>query len=377
VTDQLTVVERDGLDLGWPDDLLALRAEVETVARAAVRGQPVLEDSWVIGFNREFSLELGRRGWLGMTWPTEEGGHGRSPLERFVVTETLIAMGAPLAASWVGDRQIGPTLLANGSPTQRRRLLPGIISGRDTWCLGMSEPDAGSDLASLRTRATEADGGWIVDGTKLWTSFAADADWCYLIARTDPTVPAHLGLSEFAVDMSSPGIAVRPVRDMTGATHFSEVTFDGVRVPAEHLIGQRDRSWKQLMRQLEHERGGADRLVGNRALFLAALARADRNDPIVRQAIADLESRYRIGRLLVVRQALGQAPAGFSAATKIFCTEFEQRVAAFAGRCFGSETMLAGRASRAICYAPAYTIQGGTSEILRTAVAERLLGLPR
>jgi alkylation response protein AidB-like acyl-CoA dehydrogenase len=177
--------------------------------------------------------------------------------------------------------------------------------------------------------------------------------------------------------MSSPGITVRPVRDMTGATHFSEVTFEGVRVPAEQLIGQRDRSWKQLMRQLEHERSGADRLVGNRALFLAAAARADRTDPVIRQAIADLESRYRIGRLLVVRQALGQAPAAFSAATKIFCTEFEQRVAAFAGRFFGPETMLAGRAARAICYSPAYTIQGGTSEILRTAVAERLLGLPR
>ncbi|MGH9034751.1 MAG: acyl-CoA dehydrogenase family protein [Acidimicrobiia bacterium] len=377
MTDQLTVVDRGGLDLRWPDDLLALRAEVEAVARAATGGRPVLEDSWVTGFSREFSLELGRRGWLGMTWPAEEGGHGRSPLERFVVTETLIALGAPIAASWVGDRQIGPTLLAFGSPALRRRLLPDIVSGRATWCLGMSEPDAGSDLASLRTRATAGGGGWIVDGAKLWTSFAADADWCYLIARTDPTVPAHLGLSEFAVDMSSPGIDVRPVRDMTGATHFCEVTFDGVRVPAEHLIGQRDRSWKQLMRQLEHERGGIDRLAGNRALFLAALARADRADPVVRQEIADLEGRYRIGRLLVVRETLRQAPAGFSAATKVFCTEFEQRVAAFAGRCSGPETMLAGRTSRAICYAPAYTIQGGTSEILRNVVAERLLGLPR
>ncbi|HEV7535484.1 MAG TPA: acyl-CoA dehydrogenase family protein [Acidimicrobiia bacterium] len=377
MTVQLTVVEDAGLDFRWPADLLALQAEVQAVARAAGAGRPVLEDSWVTGFAPEFSLELGRRGWLGMTFPIEEGGHGRSPLERFVVTETLIAAGAPLAASWVGDRQIGPTLLANGSPAQRRTLLPGIISGRESWCIGMSEPDAGSDLASLRTRATEGDGGWIVDGAKLWTSFAAEADWCYLIARTDPDAPAHLGLSEFAVALSSPGISVRPVRDMTGAAHFCEVSFDGVRVPADHLIGQPHGSWKQLMRQLEHERGGADRLVSNRALFLAAIARADRDDPVVRQEIAALEGRYRVGRLLVVREALRQAPAGFSAATKVFCTEFEQRVAAFAGRCFGAETMLAGRVSRAVCYSPAYTIQGGTSEILRTVVAERILGLPR
>ena len=164
---------------------------------------------------------------------------------------------------------------------------------------------------------------------------------------------------------------------MTGAAHFCEVTFDGVRVPADHLIGQRDRSWKQLMRQLEHERGGADRLVSNRALFQAALARADRSDPVVRQEIAALEGCYRIGRLLVVREALRQAPGGFSAATKVFCTEFEQRVAHFAGRWFGPETTLAGRVSRAVCYAPAYTIQGGTSEILRTVIAERALALPR
>ena len=370
-------VDRTGLDLGWPDELLELQAEVEPVARAGAARRPCQEDSWVAGFDKEFSLELGRRGWLGMTLPVEEGGHGRTPLERFVVTETLITCGAPIAATWVGDRQMGPTLLAYGTPQQRARLLPGIVSGRDTWCIGMSEPDSGSDLASLRTRAVERDGGWVVEGTKVWTSFAAEADWCYLIARTDPDAPAHLGLSEFTVDMSSPGIEVRPIRDMTGATHFCQVTFDGVAVPADHLVGQRDGSWRQLMRQLEYERGGVDRLMSNRALFLDAKARTDLGDPVLRQEVAALEAGYRIGRLLVLREVLRQAPPGFSAATKVFCTEFEQRVAAFAARCFGAETTLAGRAGRAACYAPAYTIQGGTSEILRNIIGERILGLPR
>jgi alkylation response protein AidB-like acyl-CoA dehydrogenase len=370
-------VDRPGLALGWPGELDELRAEVEPVARAGGARRAYREDSWVTGFDKEFSLELGRRGWLGMTLPLEEGGHGRTAIERFVVTETLIAHGAPIAATWVGDRQMGPMLVAYGTSEQRARLLPGIVSGRDTWCIGMSEPDSGSDLASLRTRATERDGGWVVEGSKIWTSFAAQADWCYLIARTDPDAPPHLGLSEFAVDMSSAGIEVRPIRDMTGATHFCHVTFDAVFVPGDGLVGQRDGSWRQLMRQLEHERGGIDRLMSNRALFVDATDRADRSDPVLRQEIAALEAGYRIGRLLVLREVLRQAPPGFSAATKVFCTEFEQRVAAFAARCFGAEATLAGRPGRAACYAPAYTIQGGTSEILRNVIGERILGLPR
>jgi alkylation response protein AidB-like acyl-CoA dehydrogenase len=337
----------------------------------------VREDSWLAAFDREFSLELGRRGWLGMTWPVEEGGHGRTPLERFVVTEALISEGAPLAGSWFGDRQIGPTLLAFGTPAQRRRFLPDLVRGAVTWCIGLSEPDVGSDLASVRTTARRDGDDWIVDGTKVWTSFGLAAEWCYLVARTNPDAPPHAGLSELIVDMASPGITVRPIRDMTGADHFCEVHLDGVRVPGDALVGELDGSFRQVMRQLEHERGGIDRIVSNRALYLDALAVADTADPVVRQEIADLESRYRIGRLLVVRETLRQAPRSFSAATKVFGTEFEQRVAAFAARAFGASSLLGGRVARAVAYAPAYTIQGGTSTILRNVVADRVLGLPR
>lgn len=365
------------LDFRLPDHLEELSATAHAVGRAAAAELTVTEDSWLIGTSRAFSRELAERGWLGMTWPVEEGGGGRSALERFVVFEALIAEGAPVATSWFADRQIGPTLLQFGTAEQRRRWLPDIVAGTSAWCVGMSEPDAGSDVASLRTAAVHHGDHWVVDGQKIWTSGAADADWCYLIARTDPDAPPHAGLSEFVVDMSSPGIEVRPIIDATGNAHFCEVYFDGVVVPAEHLIGTPNGSFKQVMRQMEHERGGIDRLVSNRRLYLDARETARRDDPLLRQELAALEVGYRIGRLMVLREVLGQAPPGFSAATKTYCTEFEQGVAEFCGRVAGPEAMTWNRVARNICYAPAYTIMGGTTSILRNILGERVLGLPR
>ncbi len=340
------------------------------------------EDGWIIGHDVDFALELADRRWLGMTWPVEAGGHGRSALERFVVFEALIGAGAPVAACWFADRQIGPTLLRYGSEEQRTRWLPEIVAGRAAWCIGMSEPDAGSDVASLRTRAVRDGDRFVVSGRKLWTSGAAVADWCYLIARTDPQAPSHAGLSELVVDMASPGITVTPIVDMTGNDHFCEVTFDEVAVPTNHLVGQLNDSFRQVMRQMEHERGGIDRLLSNRMLYRECLVLADTTDAKIRQEIAALESGYRIGRHLVLREVLGQAPRQFSAATKTFCTEFEQRVASFCGRVLGPHALLTGpglggRVARNLCYAPAYTIMGGTTQILRSIIGERVLGLPR
>jgi len=241
----------------------------------------------------------------------------------------------------------------------------------------MSEPDAGSDVSAIRTRAVRDGDGWVVDGAKIWTSGAAEADWCYLVARTDPDAPPHAGLSEFVVDLHDPGVTINPITDMTGNRHFCEVIYEGVRVRADQLVGEENGSFRQIMRQMEHERGGIDRLVSNRALYDDLLPLADRDDPIVRQAVADLETGYRIGRLLVLREVLGQAPKGFSAATKTFCTEFEQRVADFCVRVAGADALVWDRVARNLCYAPAYTIMGGTTLILRNILGERLLGLPK
>ena len=365
------------MDFAWTPALDALQAEAREVGRRAAADRDVREDAWIIGASRTFSLELAERGWLGMTWPVEEGGHGRSALERFVVFEALIGAGAPVATSWFADRQIGPTLLAFGTPAQRRRFLPDIVAGTSAWSIGMSEPDAGSDVAAIRTRAVRDGDDWIINGTKVWTSGAAEADWCYVIARTDPDAPPHRGLSELIVDLHAPGVSISPIADMTGNRHFCEVVYTDVRVPGDLLVGVENDSFRQVMRQMEHERGGIDRLVSNRALYVDALAAADRDDPLVRQEIAAIETGYRLGRLLVLREVLGQAPAGFSAATKTFCTELEQRIASFCARVAGPDALLTGRVARNACYAPGYTIMGGTTSILRNILGERLLGLPR
>jgi alkylation response protein AidB-like acyl-CoA dehydrogenase len=394
------------MDMSWPTELEALRKEAEDVAADAVARFGRYDDAWINGYAREFSRELGARGWIGMTWPTEYGGGGRTALERFVVTEALIDAGAPIAASWFADRQMGPTILAYGTEEQKQAYLPGILAGDTGWCIGMSEPDAGSDLAGLRTAAMREGDDYVVNGQKIWTSFGATADYCYLICRTStpPECKRHLGISELIVPMDTPGITVKPIHDMHGGHHFCEVYFDDVRVPAANLVGVEGESFKQTMRQLEHERGGIDRLLSNHARYGDALERADRSDPIVRQDIARLETGYRIGRMLVLRETLKQAPAGFSAATKTFCTEHEQRVAEFVARAHGAEALLwdgaaraagsgeaaraagsgeaarapgSGAVGQAYCYAPAYTIMGGTANILRNVLAERLLGLPR
>ena len=365
------------MDCGWDSRQQELRARARDVAQKGVERYGRWNDSWINGNVREFSRELATEGFIGMTWPREFGGGGHPAIDRLIVGEELIAAGAPIGGMWFADRQMGPALIAFGTDEQRRRFLPGILAGETTWCIGMSEPDAGSDLANLATSAVRDGDDWVINGRKVWTSFGEVADYCYLICRTSRGDAPHHGISEIIVPMDTPGITVRPIRDMTGNEHFCEVWYDDVRVPATNLVGAEGGAFRQTMRQLEHERGGIDRLVSNHALYLRAREVVDCSDPIVRQEISRLETTYAIGRLLVVREALGQAPAGFSAATKCACTEHEQAVASFVARAFGPAALLWDDVGRGVCYAPAYTIMGGTSDVMRNIVAERVLGLPR
>ncbi len=366
-----------GLEFALGPELVGLQQRARAVATEGVARFGRSHDSWINGYSKEFSKMLAAEGWVGMTWPVEHGGGGRPSIERIVMADEMISAGAPLAASWVADRQMGPAIIQFGTADQQAEFLPGILSGEQTWCIGMSEPNAGSDLASLVTFAERRGDEWVINGQKIWTSFAAISDYCYLICRTSKDGPPHRGISEIVVPMNLPGIEVRPITDMVTNRHFCEVFFTDVRVPIENLVGVEGAAFKQTMTQLEHERGGIDRLVSNRPLFDDAMAVADTDDPLVRQEIAAIETGYRIGRLLVYREALRQAPAGFSAATKCFCTEHEQRVAAFAARVFGPSAIAGDEHARAIAYAPAYTIMGGTSNVMRNILGERVLGLPR
>jgi alkylation response protein AidB-like acyl-CoA dehydrogenase len=365
------------MDFAWTEDQVELRVQARKVARDAVDRYGRSNDSWINGYSKQFSRELAAHGWIGMTWPVEHGGGGRPPIERLIVAEEMISAGAPIAASWFADRQMGPTLMTYGTPEQVRQFLPGILAGETTWCIGMSEPDAGSDLAALKTTAVRDGDEFVVNGQKIWTSFGAMADYCYLICRTSTEGPPHAGISEVVVPMDTSGIEVRPIEDMTTNRHFCEVFYNDVRVPVTNLVGVEGGAFKQTMRQLEHERGGIDRLVSNLALYEMARSRADTDHPLVRQELARLETGYRLGRLLVLREVLGQAPPAFSAATKCFCTEHEWRVAQFVARMLGPQATLWDPLVQGLTYAPGYTIMGGTSNVMRNIIGERTLGLPR
>ncbi|MCB1027665.1 MAG: acyl-CoA dehydrogenase family protein, partial [Microthrixaceae bacterium] len=259
------------MDVELGPELTALQRRARLVAEAGVAEHGAFSDSWINGYSKAFARTLAAEGWIGMTWPTEHGGGGRPAIERIVMAEQMISVGAPIAAGWFADRQVGPSIISFGTAEQQRRFLPGMLSGETTWCIGMSEPDAGSDLASLSTFAARDGDSWVINGQKIWTSFATVADYCYLICRTSNEGPPHRGISELIVPMDAPGIEVRPIVDLTTNEHFCEVFLTDVRVPIDHLVGVEGQAFTQTMSQLEHERGGIDRLVSNRALYERAL----------------------------------------------------------------------------------------------------------
>ena len=373
----------------------SLREEVRSFLESdpSVRSRTVREDGWIAGFDRAFSKRLAERGWIGLTWPERYGGGERTYLDRLVLTEELLLAGAPVAAHWFGDRQIGPSLLAHGTEEQREALVPRIVRAEISFCVGMSEPNAGSDLASLSTTATLDGEGFVIRGQKIWTSFAEEAEYCYLVARTDTESRPHRGISELLVPMDAPRITVKGTRDMVGEAHFGEVFFDDVRVPSRYLIGELNRGWYQIMRQLDYERSGIERLFSNYPLWrdVCAIARktGKSRDPRFRQRMAEIEVAIRAGRGMVYNVAAiltdGKVPNHEAAVAKAFCTSLEQRIADLASEILGPHAQLsaaspraplAGRAARSLLYAPAYTIQGGTNNILKNVIANRGLGLP-
>lgn len=339
-------------------------------------------DAWLTGWDEVFTAALAARGWLGMTVPAEYGGHGRSVVDRFVVTEELLAAGAPVAAHWIADRQIVPSLLKYGTELQKSEFLPKITRGECFFAIGMSEPESGSDLASVRTKATRGDGGWSLAGTKVWTSGAHRAHAFIALARTAPVDPEnrHAGLSQFIVDLRGPGVDIRPIVSMNGAHHFNEVILDDAFVPDTMVFGRIGDGWRQVTSELAFERSGPERFLSTFVL-LAACA-----DAMASRRIAfDAELGRLVARIAGLHQmstavagALERnAPADVAAAVvKVLGTSTEGDIAEFACEFADDDAESAFRqlVSSAADQRPGFTLRGGTNEVLRGVIA-RGLGL--
>jgi alkylation response protein AidB-like acyl-CoA dehydrogenase len=368
----------------------AVRAEVrEFLAAELAEGSFTTHvDTWLSGVDPAFSKKLGERGWLGMTWPKRYGGHERTAMERYAVTEELLAAGAPVAAHWIADRQSGPNLLRYGTEAQRAEILPRIAAGECYFVIGMSEPDSGSDLASIRTRASRnADGDWVVNGAKVWTSNAHASHYAITLVRSSPADPAnrHAGLSQLLVDLSLPGITVNPIRILDGGHHFNEVVFDDVIVPGDMLLGEEGNGWHQVTAELAFERSGPERFLSTYPL-VAEFARrvADSPDAAGLATLGRLSARLLALRQMSLRIAgaldRGELPDIPAALVKDVGTTFEADVIDEVRRVVDVPASLdspdpLGRAlAEAQLHAPGYTLRGGTNEILRGIVA-RGLGL--
>ena len=362
----------------------ALRAEVRRFLaeqRAAGAFTPSV-DAWLTGWEEDFTKALAQQGYLGMTVPTEYGGHGRSFVERFVVTEELLAAGAPVAAHWIADRQIVPSLLKYGTELQKREFLPRIVRGECFFGIGMSEPDSGSDLASVRTRATRADGGWSLSGTKVWTSGAHLSHAFIALARTSPVDPQnrHAGLSQFIVDLRGDGVDIRPIISMNGAHHFNEVILDDAFVPDTMVFGEIGSGWAQVTSELAFERSGPERFLSTFVLLSAcsesmAAQRLSRDVGLGR-LVARITGLHQMSTAVagaLQRHAPADVPA---AVVKVLGTTTEGDIADFA------DTLADGTAdpavgqlvSNAVDQRPGFTLRGGTNEVLRGVIA-RGLGL--
>lgn len=369
-----------------PSACEALRTEVRAFLAEAMKDVPPdrRNRNWS-GASPAFSRALGARGWIGMTWPKRYGGHERSSLERYVVLEELLAAGAPVGAHWVADRQSAPLLMRYAPDTLAPRIVPGIARGEVYFCIGLSEPDSGSDLASIRTRAVRSDRGWVINGRKVWTSGAHRAQFMIALVRSgEKTADRHGGLSQFLIGMDAPGLTVRPILNQLGEHDFNEVTFDDVLVPHEHLIGQEGEGWQQVGAELAFERSGPERYLSSTQLLLEMLDAADADDPRQAEAIGRLVAQYGTLRQMSLGVAgmlsRGDDPAPALALTAALVKDqgalVEQAMPDIAHALFGGRARPGSPLAQAMRHAtlsvPSFSLRGGTREILRGIIAKGL-----
>lgn len=353
-------------------------------------------------FRLSWERKLHAGGWSGVSWPREYGGRGGTLVEQTILQEELALANAPEFVNIIGRNLTAPTLMAHGTEAQKQRFLPKILSSEEIWCQGFSEPNSGSDLASLRCRAVMEGDEFVLNGQKIWTSFAQYAQWCFVLARTGPTVPKHQGISFILLDMATPGITIRPLVQITGETEFNEVFFDDVRIPKANLVGELNQGWRIAMTTLTYERGPEEALPRqvrfrrdlDSILQIAATPRADgsrpADDPALRQKLAasyiDLELMRLAGLRSFSRLLNGESIGPEASVNKLYWSEMYQRMTETAIEVAGEAGALmpgdpdapaGGAFPLKFLQSRAMTIYSGSSEIQRNIIAERVLGLPR
>lgn len=374
--------------VAMPPEAAKLRAEVRAFCeaeRAAGNFTPAVGS--MVEADEAFSRKVGAKGWLGMTWPKQYGGAERSSLERYVVVEELLAAGAPVMCHWVAERQSGPQILRHGSERAKKVILPEIAAGRCYFAIGMSEPDTGSDLASVRTRAHKVDGGWRITGRKIWTSFAHRSHYLIALVRTSGSPEQrHVGLTQFIVDLKAPGITVRPIYNLYGGHDFNEVTFDDVLVPDDMIIAGEGRGWDMVTSELAFERSGPDRFMSTYPLLVEAFNEAgpaitDRAAVELGRLVAHLATLRRMSTSIAGLLNEGKSPVTEAALVKDLGTTFEQeipevvrKVLPIEGLSVVGDNGYADLQQLSQMQCPSYSIRGGTREILRGMIA-RGLGL--
>lgn len=362
----------------------ALRSEVRAFVATELAARTAAEraESWN-GFDPGFSRKLGARGWIGMTMPSRYGGAARTMLERYVVTEELLAAGAPVAAHWIADRQSAALILRYGSEAQKLDILPRIARGDCFFCIGMSEPDSGSDLASVRTRAVPTEGGYVVNGTKLWTSNAHRTHYMILLCRTSADEQSrHAGLSQFLVDLRTPGITINPVTTLSGEHHFNEVVLNDVFLPQSALLGGEGQGWSQVTSELALERSGPERFLSSLPLLVTLVRTlgqdaSDEAAAAVGRLAAHLAALRRLSLSIAGMLNAGAEPSVQAALVKDLGALHEQEIPEIARLLLAVEPSrdnadLPGALATTILSAPSFSLRGGTREILRGIVAREL-----
>ncbi len=390
------------MDMHFDAEAEAFRKELRTWLDANVPSDPMPDDQdEAFEYRRVWQKKMYDAGWAGIHWPKAYGGQGATLVEQAIFSQEMAAAGAPNMANELGLMIVGPTIMAHGTETQKTRYIPGILSGDEMWCQGFSEPNSGSDLASLQTRAVEDGDDFVVNGQKIWTSMAQYSDMCILLVRTDPEAPKHRGISYLLVDMQSPGVTVRPLRQITGGAEFNEVFFENVRVPKQQLLGNLNEGWRIAMTTLTHERGSASfgtqtNIRKRLDAILDVAKQVKRNgkplsaDPIFRQKLADAYIRVDIMRLnnyrTISSHLRGQEPGPEASLEKLYWSEVHQNMQEVGQELLGVHAQLSPPSpyyptdvdlQYLFLFSRAETIFSGTSEIQKNIIGERVLGLPK